>query len=48
MNCIQPLKESLKEQDFFDIMSLPGRVEDVALESSGTDYEWISKSGSPC
>ena len=41
MNCMQPLKESLKEQDFFDIMFLPGRVEDAALESSGTDYEWL-------
>jgi hypothetical protein len=39
VNCLQPLKESLKEQDFFDIMSLPGRVEDAALVSSGTDYK---------
>jgi hypothetical protein len=37
VNCLQ----SLKEPDFFDIMSLPGRVEDAALESSGTDYKWI-------
>jgi len=39
--CMQPLKESLKEQCFFDIMSLPGRVEDAALESAGTDFEMI-------
>ena len=39
--CIQPLKGSLKEHDFFGIMSLPGRVEDAALDSSGTDYEMV-------
>ena len=37
MNWMQPLKE----KDFFGIMSLPGRVEDAALDSSGTDYEMV-------
>ena len=38
---MQPLNESLKEHDFFGIMSLRGRVEDAALDSSGTDFERI-------
>lgn len=38
---MQPLNESLKEHDFFGIMSLRGRVEDAALDSSGTDYEMV-------
>ena len=41
VTCMQPLNESLKEHDFFGIMSLLGRVEDAALDSTGTDYEMV-------
>ena len=37
MNWMQPLKE----KDFFGMISLPKRVEDAALERSGTDFESI-------
>ena len=37
MNWMQPLKE----KDFFGMISLPERVEDAALERSGTDFESI-------